>query len=296
MPNWEKGSAELNGVPASNILSTSKSNLLFLNTVHLIIMRRFHFEGDDAHYIVFLEDIVQKYGLLQPTPSTVRGNSQVSKATTNNFQHTPPPSDNEERATSEQLQIIQYEPTKAKKDDRIRVTKERWRTELDSLLSPFPSIDALELKAEEMGLGDNQIVVSSLVDGFALYKNVADAANGEAFATFDPDALGALRRYALFTKKSSDEARLFWCLAKFQDLIFVSFCDVVLGIGESKNRVHEVMRLYISDSEGQNLDKIISGARWVNSCIVNLCQTAWGFRSPEVFVLGKSVWNLNFLY
>lgn len=184
-------------------------------------MRRFHFDGDDTDYVVFLEDLVQRHGLLQPTrlstSSTLRGD--------NGFQHsTPPPSDNEERVKPEKFQIIQYEPTKAKKGTRAQATKERWRSELDSLLSRFPSIDALESKAQGTGLGNNHIFVSSLVDGFALSEKVADAANDEAF-----DALGVLRRYALFTKKASDEARLVSCMAKFQDLFLCLFAMSSLG-------------------------------------------------------------------
>ena len=263
------------------------------------IMRRFHFEGDDAQYIVFLEDVVQRSGLLRPTrlpnpPSRIQGDTQVHKA--HNFQQGPPLSKEVGTATSEKLQIVQYEPSKVKKNFQARFTKERWQKELDHLLLLFPSINALDFMAEQMGLGDNRKFVSSLVDGFTSKKNFGNPINPPLFALPDSDVLNALRKYALFTKKSSDEAQLFSCLAKFQDLIFVSFCDVALGIGQSKDSVHEAMRLYISASEEKNLDKIISGSRWVNRCIVSLYETNWGLESPEIFVLGKSSSNLKDLF
>lgn len=55
-------------------------------------------------------------------------------------------------------------------------------------------------------MGNNHIVISSLVDSFALSEKVADAANDGAF-----DAIRVLRRYVLFTKRESDEARPFSC-------------------------------------------------------------------------------------
>ncbi|THC88477.1 hypothetical protein EYZ11_012079 [Aspergillus tanneri] len=255
-------------------------------------MRRFDFKGDDAQYVSFLEDIVQKSGLLQPAklpPSTEGHTHSAYVSSRNRHQHTPPTSEDEETMVSRQLRIIQYDPFETEKSNRLRPSKERWQKELDRLLSLVPNIEALDTKAQEMGLGDNQIVISSLVDGFIIGNHGGPDATSIPLP--DSGFVLALRKYALFTKKSHNEARLLSCLARFQELVFVSFCDVALGLGEAKDRVHDAMRLYISNSEGRNLDKIISGARWVNRCITSLSITPWGSRSPEIFILGGQTTN-----
>jgi hypothetical protein len=250
-------------------------------------MRRFNFEGDDAQYISFLESIVQNSGLLQPVtlpPSTEGHTYSAYESSRNRRQHTPPTSEDEETAVSQRLQIIEYDPSETTSKPP-RPSKERWQKELDCLLSSA-NIEILDKKAQEMGLGDNQIIISGLVNGFIICDYGLHATSTPLPVS---EFLLTLRKYALFTKKCSNEAQLLSCLARFQDLVFVSFCDVALGLGEAKDLVHDAMRLYISNSEGKNLDRIISGARWVNRCITELSKTAWSSRSPEIFLLGKSL-------
>ncbi|KOC10270.1 hypothetical protein AFLA70_265g001371 [Aspergillus flavus AF70] len=251
-------------------------------------MRRFDFDGDDAQYISFLEDIVHNAGLLQPAtlpPSTEEHTHPAYESSRNRRQHTTPTS-KDEKTTVPQFQIIEYNPSETKSKPP-RHNKERWQKEIDCLLS-LANIKILNSKAQEIGLGDNQIVISGLVSGFNVSDYCPDA---DSISLPVSEFLLSLRKYALFTKKCNNEARLLSCLARFQDLIFVSFCVVALGLGEAKDCVHEAMKLYISNSEGQHLDRIISGARWVNRCITELSKTAWSLRSPEIFLLGEQTIN-----
>ncbi|KAH1590883.1 hypothetical protein KXX44_008951 [Aspergillus fumigatus] len=249
--------------------------------------RRFLFEGDDAQYIRFLEDIVQRSGLVPPlAPSTQKdGNDpQPCEHLRGIDTHTPPASE-DERTASQELQIIQIDPSKNRSGSRTRPNTERWKKELDEFIGRVCDINNLELRRKELGLGDNQAVITSLIKGFAFAD---DRLNTSDFSLSDSSLLRTLSNYAQFTKKSTD---VLSCLAHFRDLVFVSFCDVVLGCGEGKDKVHDAMRLYISDSSGQNLDKIISGSRWVNRCIANLSKTYWGLRSSEIFVVNGQTLN-----
>ncbi|GFG16625.1 hypothetical protein IFM61392_09604 [Aspergillus lentulus] len=251
--------------------------------------RRFLFEGDDAQYIRFLEDIVQRSGLALPlalSTSPQDGNDpQPCECPGRIVTHTPPASEDEERTESQELQIIQIDPSKNHSGSRARPNTERWKKELDDFIGRVCDINNMELRRKELGLGDNQAVIASLMEGFSFAD---DYHNTSGFSRSDSSLLRTLSNYARFTKKSTD---VLSCLAHFRDLVFVSFCDVVLGSGEGKDKVHDAMRLYISDSSGQNLDKIISGSRWVNRCIANLSKTYWGLRSSEIFVLNGQTLN-----
>ncbi|RHZ48776.1 hypothetical protein CDV55_102062 [Aspergillus turcosus] len=251
--------------------------------------RRFLFEGDDTQYIKFLEEIVQRSGLVPPLALSATPKAgydpQPYEYPREIAIHTPPASEDEGRTASQELQIIQFDPSKKYSRSRTRPNTERWKKELDDFIGRVCDINDMEARRKDLGLGDNQTVISSLIDGFSFTDNQL---NTSGFSLSDSSILRTLSNYAHFTKKSTD---VLSCLAHFRDLVFVSFCDVVLGSGEGRDRVHDTMRLYISDSSGQNLDKIISGSRWVNRCIANLSKTYWGLRSSEIFVLNGQTLN-----
>ncbi|GFF96247.1 hypothetical protein IFM53868_08441 [Aspergillus udagawae] len=246
--------------------------------------RLFPFAGDDAQYISFLEDVIQRSGLVGSTGLTMVPEGTSSLASSGPACHTPPPSEDEGCQTPEELQIIPYSPEK--KSGQVsngissQPNQQRRDRELVDFVSQIPNINQLDLRIKELGLGDNRIVISSAVGAFT-----KDGTNSGNFPISTSPALLALCKYALATNQSHEEATLHKRLSRFQELIFLCLCDVVMKSGEPKEKIHEIMSLHLSNYSWQYLDRLLCGSRWVNRCIIELSETAWGLRSAEIFIL-----------
>jgi hypothetical protein len=90
--------------------------------------------------------------------------------------------------------------------------------------------------------------------------------------------------YGAITKDTKLKGNLLLHIAKYQKLIFVSLCVVMIGVGTPTDTVDWIMRRYISDTSRSNLQRLRSGCKWVNRCMSKLLET-WGFLSWEAFFL-----------
>lgn len=91
--------------------------------------------------------------------------------------------------------------------------------------------------------------------------------------------------YGALTKDRKLQGNLLLHIAKYQQLIFVSLCVVMLEIGTPIDSVDWMMRRYISDTSSANLRRLRYGCKWVNRCMSKLLERNWGFSSWEAFVL-----------
>lgn len=91
--------------------------------------------------------------------------------------------------------------------------------------------------------------------------------------------------YGSLTKERKLQGNLLLHIAKYQQLIFVSICVIMLETGIPINVVDWMMRRYVSDSKQDSLRRLRSGSLWVNRCISKLLNQNWGFRSWETFLL-----------
>ncbi|KAL4745845.1 hypothetical protein BDW72DRAFT_45688 [Aspergillus terricola var. indicus] len=257
-----------------------------------MVRRRIPFEGNDAQYVSYLEDIIlgsqlhRGQGAFQPQTVTAGRSDYVG------FERscTPPASEEDSNDESSQtLQIIECKPGEFKEPPKkqARHLDKRVQQELDTFIAQVPDITDFDSTMEKLGLGDNQTIVSGLINGLDMSSH--DAINSLGSCS---EALHTLREYALFTKKCNDITKRLRCLAQFQGIVFISLCDVVLGIGEARDRVYEAMQIHISNSHEQHLHKIIAGARWVNRCVVELSTKGWGSRSSEIFLINDQ--SVNF--
>jgi hypothetical protein len=83
-------------------------------------------------------------------------------------------------------------------------------------------------------------------------------------------------------------------VAKFHQLIFVSYCSVMLHVGNSKETVDWMLRTYVSDLKPESLKRLRLGSIWVNRCVSELLKNGWGFRSWELFLLCMITKRLDF--
>jgi hypothetical protein len=62
-------------------------------------------------------------------------------------------------------------------------------------------------------------------------------------------------KYGRLANNCTSNGRLAILVGKFQKLIFICYCTVLLAVGNSKTTVNWMMRQYISDSDHKNLER-----------------------------------------
>lgn len=72
----------------------------------------------------------------------------------------------------------------------------------------------------------------------------------------------------------------------FRILVFVSICYILLYYGVEKGLINQVIREYISNLDGKNLDRLCSSALWVNRIVATLAPIL-RYRVSKIFVLYK---------
>ncbi|ELR08380.1 hypothetical protein GMDG_03169 [Pseudogymnoascus destructans 20631-21] len=108
--------------------------------------------------------------------------------------------------------------------------------------------------------------------------------------------LELIKNYSIIsnhTKRLAERARK---VHAFQELIFVSACEVLLKNGYKLEVIDELMKLCISDSSTKNLERLRGGARWFCS-LVSSRNAAWEHRITEhLFNCALSVSQYSILY
>lgn len=64
--------------------------------------------------------------------------------------------------------------------------------------------------------------------------------------------------YACLTKDFVDKAEYVLMLSRFQEIILVSLCTVLMSLEISTDRFNYVMRIGVSNSENKNLERLRS--------------------------------------
>jgi hypothetical protein len=95
--------------------------------------------------------------------------------------------------------------------------------------------------------------------------------------------------YGRLANDCTSNGRLAILVGKFQRIIFISYCTVLLAMGTSRVTVNWMLRQYISDSDDKNLERYRFGCLWVHRCISQLLGLGWGYKSWELFVLCRSL-------
>ena len=275
-------------------------------------VRCFPFDGDDAAYIHFLERRVFELENLLCCPPHHRSCAQNEKSplTDRSSRADRPLVDREptrspyRRECSDQvtthsrdLQVIEFHPNHPPIPPRKRTcrrgTKLRWQSSLDNFLSKIPLLS-------KWGSGGQSPLekrkISALVRGHA-FPDEASEDPLQSVPT-EQDVLPILAKFGEFTTSTKPDGEFCRRLARFRELIFVSFCAVVLKTDINAAEVYEIMRNYSgSKAEDKHLQKLISGAKWANRTIFALSKTRWGSQSWEVFFVGKfTSMTPNFYY
>ncbi|KAL9609975.1 MAG: hypothetical protein Q9167_005303 [Letrouitia subvulpina] len=163
----------------------------------------------------------------------------------------------------------------------------RWKDEADNLLRKIPSAEQWLNAWKKYGDGN---IVDALTQGLAPDSEVqavslitsAPVCNNENTNDF---LLSRLSSYARAIKSCPLHLAWYRDQATFRELIFVSFCEVLVKSGTHMKAVNDIMRIYVTDSSWRNLTRLRKGALWVNKLIHTLQDRGWRHRATLVFIL-----------
>ncbi|KAB8213783.1 hypothetical protein BDV33DRAFT_209890 [Aspergillus novoparasiticus] len=170
-------------------------------------------------------------------------------------------------------------------------TASQERRELDSFLRKIKSAMSWEKKKKSVRLcspENNRFVMQILCGKAWGTLRHGEDRQRDLPSLSDKDNRELVRRgcdYGELGKLSSVNGEMILLAAKFQQLVFVSYCSVLLHIGTSKDTVDWMLRRYVADVTPGSLKRIRLGSTWVNRCIAKLLTNGWGFRSWELFLL-----------
>jgi len=74
-------------------------------------------------------------------------------------------------------------------------------------------------------------------------------------------------------------------VAHFREIVFISWCVVLIHNGVSKDVVDSTIQECISKTKKKNLHRLRTEITWVNRSIARLSENEWGYRSTEIFLL-----------
>lgn len=241
--------------------------------------RLFPFKGSDAEYIKYLESMLLEV--------RYPGNSS-SRPSCHQIALTP---------SSGQSNFINLsKETFPQKSSQGKLSKPpqkvaQWELELQRFLSSVPSAQNWNDARAITGFATedrNKLAIQIMLG--------RPASSVPSFNFQDPDAPSLLPMdeedlitrgcdYGRFVVRSVDDGKFAVRVAKYQRLIFVCYCTVLIYVGNSKETVNWMMRRFISDTDDKNLERHRSGCLWVNRCIAGLLEQRWGYKSWELFVL-----------
>lgn len=205
-------------------------------------------------------------------------------------------------STRDDLRILYYDPIRNCDSDlpdnalsklpsfkQTSVVEPQGMKELRHFIEDITTNTRWIKKKKELGLSRleiNQDTIHALC-GRPLNSNLRDESN--LYPNEDPSEHSALIMrgcdYGALTRDRKLQGDLLLHIAKYQQLIFVSLCVVMVEIGTPINSVDWMMRRYISDTSSANLRRLRYGCKWVNRCMSKLLERNWGFLSWEAFLL-----------
>lgn len=95
--------------------------------------------------------------------------------------------------------------------------------------------------------------------------------------------------YGNFIARCADDHKFAGHVIAFQNLVFCSYCVVMLRQGVPKKMTNHTMREFTGQARDDlTLEKYRHGALWANRCIASLLGKGWGHKSWELFLLSSS--------
>lgn len=264
--------------------------------------RVFEFHGSDAEYIKYLERKLLEF---RPLPSQIQS------------PNSPPPSPGPANDATLSVSRSQLSPG-SRKDDRLQFvhydpqprrtsqSQRQWKTDLRKFIYSIPKLDKWDEKRERVGSSTveaNRLAIQIMLGRSSEIISVPENDESLEIPELMPeDNFGMISgacKYGSRTRNSKSNMEFSILLAKYQQLIFISYCVVLLDVGNATETVNWMLRRYVSDSGPKNLMRYRSGCLWVNRCVASLLTQGWGYKSWEIFLLcsscnsSKAIWILT---
>ncbi|KAJ5549935.1 hypothetical protein N7461_004633 [Penicillium sp. DV-2018c] len=242
--------------------------------------RVFPFEGSDEEYINYLESMLLEAQIRLQTSSRPSHQSRQSPTNPRSGQrHFINLSDRSFIKVPNQRRFVQQPRTP------------QWEREFNKFLSSIPNAQKWSEAREATGFASvekNRLAIQLLLGRPASSEASVDAHHREIPSLRPADDQDMIVRgcdYGRFVIRCEDDGKFAVRVAKYQQLVFVCYCTVLIHVGNSKDTVNWMMRQFISDSDDKNLERYRSGCLWVNRCIADLLKHRWGYKSWEIFML-----------
>ncbi|OJD26155.1 hypothetical protein ACJ73_02465 [Blastomyces percursus] len=206
----------------------------------------------------------------------------------------PPSSSFQKNSTAQALEFVYYNPVPdcPGKKQKLSNATPQWKTDANKFLASIPTMDKWDERRKERGfytVKENQVAIQIL-----LGKSPVEDGTRWDVATPELPTLNPIDnrkmifdgcRYGSLSIKAELNAVFHVLLSKYQQLIFVNYCIILLCMGNSVDTVDWMMRRYISDSGSRNLKRYRLGCVFVNRCITSLLKQGWGHKSWEIFII-----------
>ncbi|OCL05699.1 hypothetical protein AOQ84DRAFT_441312 [Glonium stellatum] len=164
-----------------------------------------------------------------------------------------------------------------------------WKSSLDALMSDVPKTSEWSkrrLATKLDSLEQNHLAISILLGRDELPQRCGSAPQGGSSM---PSRVAELSKvveyYAKSQRNNERKGKFYERLSRYQSVLFLLLCDVMIKQGENPNTVNDIMQKAFGKSTSTNLARLRRGAVWVSQQISTLHQKGWGYRSSEIFVL-----------
>ena len=192
------------------------------------------------------------------------------------------------------LQVIQFNPHLTQTTRNSLQQPGKWRTWIDRLIKDTPPAEEWPKMWKARGLAYPRSInkAFSLPESTgAQYIEPADIPVD--FMPKNNDGLSALVqravRYSSAMKAFDTTAQLVANLAAYQELVFASFCWLLLKEGASKELIASLLR-YVSRGRlsgtemPKSYQRLLSGAKYVNGLVKKLSCSGWGNHANELLL------------
>lgn len=240
--------------------------------------RIFPFDGSDLDYIRYLESRLLNAERLLSSSS----NSDSSQASKPRRGHP-----NFINLSDKSFPKI----AKQKKALKPQTGRSQWEKDLKKLLSSVPPPDKWNDAREKAGFATiekNRLAIQLLLGRPSRSISEIEHYDGKDAPLLPGDDIDLFLKgcqYGMFVSRCEVDGQFAIRIASYQQLVFVSYCTVLISAGNSHESINWMMRQFISNSDDRNLEKYRSGCVWVNRCIFELLQHRWGYKSWETFML-----------
>lgn len=250
--------------------------------------RKFKFKGPDYDYAKFLESwilaIQELHGPGCTTPCK------------------PGPSPAAHESTGEGSQVVSGTPLPGQ-GTRLRWPKEtvpKWQKQLHKFVDEMPRESRWEDARLHAGLDtsmNNQKAMKMILGhgSTALFHPGWHAAALSAISPVgnnvgNNELVVRGCAYGNFIARCADDQNFAGRVVAFQNLVFCSYCVVMMRRGVSEKMTNDTMREFTGqERDDSTLAKYRHGALWVNRCIAALLARGWGHKSWELFLLSPSI-------